>query len=215
MGTKERRLRERQMRAEQIQAAAERVFLKRGYEDATIQRIAKEAELSIGTIYFYFKTKEEIYASLNLKFIQTCDRGLQDILGRDDLTVEGKLAQIWDLLNNVFCQSPLGLRALVHGQLQGSLQNISEPLLKALNQTGKSLLNQIASLFQDGMDQGAVRPANPMALADLLWSTFTGVVAWQEAKQTSDSSKQFRGSMLELAFETFLRGIRPDEKARS
>ncbi len=214
MGTRERRIREKRMRAEQIQTAAEKVFLKWGYQDATIQRIAREAELSIGTIYFYFKTKEEIYASLNLKYIQACDLGLEKIKARDDLGVEEMMRQAWSLLSDVFCQSPLSLRALVHGQLQGSLQDISKPLLHELNSTGRHILKKLAAIIENGMDLGVFRRCNPMALADLLWSTFTGVVSWQEAKKTSDPSKQFLETTLEVAFEVYLRGIRLDTNDR-
>ena len=177
----------------------------------TIQRIAREAELSIGTIYFYFKTKEEIYASLNLKYIQAYDQGLEKVLAQGDLGVDEKMRQAWDLLSDVFCQSPLSLRALVHGQLQGSLQNISKPLLHELNSTGRQILNKLAALIEAGMDQGIFRQANPIALADLMWSTFTGrVVSWQEAKKTSDPSKQFLDTTLEVAFDVYIRGIHLD-----
>ena len=120
------------------------------------------------------------------------------------------MRQAWDLLSDVFCQSPLSLRALVHGQLQGSLQNISKPLLHELNSTGRQILNKLAALIEAGMDQGIFRQANPIALADLMWSTFTGVVSWQEAKKTSDPSKQFLDTTLEVAFDVYIRGIHLD-----
>ena len=206
MGTAERRRRERIHRAEQIRTAAQKVFLERGYDEATIQRIAREAELSIGTIYFYFKTKEEIFASINLKIIEAVDDGLDRIIRQPSIEAEDRLARAWDLLVQVFCRTPLHKRALVHGQLQGSLQNISPALLDALNDTGRRILNKVAGILREGMDQGLFRPANPLALADLFWSTFTGVVSWEEAKHTTDPAKQFTRSTLDLAFETFLRG---------
>ena len=206
MGTAERRKRERNYRADQIRNAAQKIFLERGYDETTIQRIAREAELSIGTIYFYFKTKEEIFASINLKIIEAVDQGLEGIIAQPSTGVEAKLNRAWELLFDVGCRSPLHKRALVHGQLQGSLQNISPPLLEALNDTGRRILNKVARILQEGMDQGVLLPAHPLALADLFWSTFTGVVSWEEAKHTTDPSKQFTKSTLDLAFETFLRG---------
>ena len=213
MGTRERRLREKRYRAEQIENAARKIFLEKGYEAATIQGIAREAELSIGTIYFYFKTKEEIFASINLKIIQKVEQGLNKILADETATIEEKLRWAWDLLYDVFCTSPLSRRALVHGVLQGSLQNISDPLLEKLNSTGATILKLMASLFRQAMDQGLFRETNEMALADLFWSTFTGVVAWEEAKQTTDPNKRFLKSTLDLAFDTFIQGrkARPKE----
>jgi AcrR family transcriptional regulator len=208
MGTAERRQRERSLRTRQIQEAAQKVFLEKGFYSATIEHIAREAELSIGTTYLYFKTKEELFASLNLKNIETYDQGLDKIAADPALSPEDKLRRAWVLLKAVFCQTPLNIRALVHGQLQGSLQNISQNLLANLNRTGKSLLNKLAGILEEGMDQGFFVQANPMALADIFWGSFTGVVTWEQAKRTTDKSKEFLDPTLELALETFIRGIR-------
>ena len=206
MSTQDRRLRERRLRAEQIEQATHKVFLEKGYDAATIQGIAREAELSVGAIYFYFKTKEEIFGSINLKFVEECDRGLEQIQQAADLTPEDKLRRAWELLRTVFCRSSLSLRALVHGQLQGSLQNISTPLLEKLNQTGRSVLGRLADVFREGVDRGVFRPANPLALADLFWGAFTGVVAWEEAKRTTSPDKKFMDATLDLALETLIQG---------
>ena len=55
MGTLERRERERERRREEILGAAKELFIAKGLSYTTIEDIAKKAELSQGTIYFYFK----------------------------------------------------------------------------------------------------------------------------------------------------------------
>ena len=47
-------------RHEQIFRAASRVFITRGYHEATVRVIAREAGLSLGGLYAYIKTKEDI-----------------------------------------------------------------------------------------------------------------------------------------------------------
>ena len=64
MGVKERREREEKARLASITAAAERVFAERGYHQARMDDIAEAAELAKGTLYYYFKSKDEIYAHL-------------------------------------------------------------------------------------------------------------------------------------------------------
>ena len=59
-----RRERERVRRAQDILAAAERVFAVHGFDAATIEHIAKEAEYAVGTIYLYFRDKHALYAAL-------------------------------------------------------------------------------------------------------------------------------------------------------
>src|ERR1035441_6562493 len=59
-----RREREKARRAQDILAAAERVFAIHGFDAATIEQIAQEAEYAAGTIYLYFKDKHALYAAL-------------------------------------------------------------------------------------------------------------------------------------------------------
>lgn len=49
-----------------IKKAAVNVFTKKGYKETKISDIAAESEISVGTIYSYFKSKKELFESLNL-----------------------------------------------------------------------------------------------------------------------------------------------------
>ena len=54
MGIQERKERERERRRQQIMVAAKRVFSVKGFGKTTMEDIAKDAELSPGTLYLYF-----------------------------------------------------------------------------------------------------------------------------------------------------------------
>jgi AcrR family transcriptional regulator len=54
----------RQAVAESFAAAAEVVFARRGFEDATMQEIAREAGCATGTLYLYFRNKEELFQAI-------------------------------------------------------------------------------------------------------------------------------------------------------
>jgi AcrR family transcriptional regulator len=62
-----RRERERLVREGEIVAAAEKVFGLKGFEDASMDEIALEAQFTKRTLYFYFDCKEELYFSAALK----------------------------------------------------------------------------------------------------------------------------------------------------
>lgn len=67
MGVAERRQREKEERRCCILDAAERVFLGKGLAAATMDEIAQEAEVSKGTLYLYFKGKDELYLTIALR----------------------------------------------------------------------------------------------------------------------------------------------------
>lgn len=82
MGVKERKEREKLQRANDILEAARRIFEKRGFLNTALQDVAKEAEISVGLIYRYFQSKEDIFASLALKGAEQFDRDLDSVLKR-------------------------------------------------------------------------------------------------------------------------------------
>lgn len=64
MSVRERKQRERQARREAILAAAATVFAARGLEGATVEMVAREAEVAVGTIYLYFCSRDDLFLSL-------------------------------------------------------------------------------------------------------------------------------------------------------
>jgi AcrR family transcriptional regulator len=64
MGVKERRKREGSARLDAILAAAGTVFTRDGYQQARMEDVAAAAELSKGALYYYFKSKDAIFARL-------------------------------------------------------------------------------------------------------------------------------------------------------
>src|SRR3990172_4634377 len=68
--TASRREREKAQRREDILQAAREVFFTRGINHATVDEIAEQAEVSKGTVYLYFDTKETILAHLLLEGLQ-------------------------------------------------------------------------------------------------------------------------------------------------
>ncbi|UYP44203.1 hypothetical protein NEF87_000488 [Candidatus Lokiarchaeum ossiferum] len=59
-----RREREKIQRTNEILTSAEKLFFKKGYDDVSVEEIAKDVELSKGTIYLYFKNKQSLYFAI-------------------------------------------------------------------------------------------------------------------------------------------------------
>lgn len=65
MGIEERKQREKQERKEVIKKAAKELFLTKGFEATSMRNIAQLAEYSVGTIYLYFKDKNDLLLTLH------------------------------------------------------------------------------------------------------------------------------------------------------
>lgn len=62
-----RKERERQAREEAIINAAEKIFIKKNYNEASMEEIAKECEFTRKTLYQYFANKEDLYYAVVIR----------------------------------------------------------------------------------------------------------------------------------------------------
>jgi AcrR family transcriptional regulator len=67
MGISERKEREKLRRRNDIIDAAEKVFFEKSFEQATMDDVAQQAELSKGTLYLYFRNKEELQYAIKMR----------------------------------------------------------------------------------------------------------------------------------------------------
>ncbi len=188
--------------------AAKRVFSDRGFNKATMEDIAQEAELSPGTLYLYFKNKEELYASLSLRILQYLLIRVEHVNEEKDSGPEDKLKSLVDAMYDVYEFDPLIIINMFHLQSSETLKNLSPQLMSEIKELSRKSLGSIAQIFKEGVDQGIFVDRHPLALADTFWSLFSGVVLWLTSKKIINEKKDYLKQTLDVAFEIFTRGLR-------
>ncbi|WP_246804953.1 TetR/AcrR family transcriptional regulator [Desulfosarcina cetonica] len=191
MGIQERKEREKERRRQQIIVAAKRVFSEKGFNKATMEDIAKEAELSPGTLYLYFKNKEELYASLSLRILQYLHIRVSHVNKESDLSPDQKLKALMDAMYDVYDFDPLIIINMFHLQSSETLKNLSETLLDEIKQLSQKSIGAIARIFEDGIAQDIYVDRHPVALADIFWAMFSGVVLWEASKKIISADKDY------------------------
>ena len=208
MGIQERKEREKERRRQQIMVAAKRVFSDKGFNKATMEDIAQEAELSPGTLYLYFKNKEELYASLSLRILQYLLIRVEHVNDDKDADPAEKLQALMDAMYDVYEFDPLIIINMFHLQSSETLRNLSPQLMEEIKSLSRKSLGSIAKIFEQGVEQGLFHDHHPVALADTFWALFSGVVLWLTSKKLIDEQKDYLKQTLEMAFEIFGRGIK-------
>jgi AcrR family transcriptional regulator len=208
MGIQERKEREKERRRQQIMVAAKRVFSERGFTRATMEDIAQEAELSPGTLYLYFKNKEELYASLSLRILQYLLLRIEHVNAIKDGGPDEKLTALSEAMYDVYEFDPLIIINMFHLQSSETLKNLSPELLAEIQDLSSKSMGSIAQIFKDGVAQGIFIDRHPVALADTFWSVFSGVILWLTSKKLINESKDFLKETLAVAFEVFHRGLK-------
>ena len=207
MGIQERKQRERERRRQQIIVAAKRVFSEKGFSKTTMEDIAREAELSPGTLYLYFKNKDELYASLSLRILQYMNIRLEDVKKEKGNNPEQKIVSIKEALYDVYQFDPMILINMFHLQSSETLKNLSSPLMENITELSRNSLQILADIFKNSSDHNTFLTRQPNAVADIVWSLFTGVILWEESKRMMDADKDYLQQTLDIAFEIFARGV--------
>lgn len=208
MGVKERKKREKAARRKQIQNAAKELFFSKGFNATTMEDIAKKEELSVATLYSYFKNKEELYASLNIITLQYVYDHFNKAYNDNSLSVEDKILAFKDAFYNAFRNDPLCMLNVFRIQLDGTLSTFSEEILYELNNLATKIMKNLAAVYDEGARQGKFKSGHGMEQADILFGVFAGIVLWEEAKSRFDRKKKFLKPTLDRAFDILISGFK-------
>lgn len=174
-----RRVRERLSRREDILRAARKVFFAKGFMNATVDEIAEHCGLAKGTIYLYFKSKEEIYVSLMLKGLSLLKQEMEKIHSLrmpSDRLVE-KLGEIYF---NFYRKNKEYFRIMFLSSHPDVRARVSHELLDASIGAGKACLQVVSDVIKRGVETGMFRKVDPWAAATILWAMINGTIMSHE-----------------------------------
>jgi len=207
MGIQERKQREKENRRQQILDAARKVFSEKGFSKATMEEIASEAELSPGTLYLYFKNKEELYASLSLMILKFLSHSVDQINEEANLGSLDRLNRLIDTMYDVYDFDHILIVSLLHLQSSETLDKLSQELMADLTDLSYKSTRAVTKIFESGIEEGIFSGYHPVALADIFWSMFSGIVLCESSKKYFDKEKDHLKNTLKIAFEIFSRGL--------
>ena len=186
----DRKRAEREARRRRIQGAARPIFTERGFAATSIEQIARQAEMSVGAIYLYFQSKEDLYVSLLPDSLAPLEAALS---AARETRPEDRLTAAWEALWNWSRTEVEGARTLGLLARPDLAKQLSTEGAEAANAAINRVKDQLAGTINDGMTAGTYRKADPNAVAELVWSAFTGglsldLVATNLSQQPIDRS---------------------------
>jgi AcrR family transcriptional regulator len=187
-------------RKNQILNAAEQVFTKKGLDSARMDDIADETGLSKGTLYLYFKSKDEL-------IIAILDRVFQGVLGHlnthkhDDLSASEAILQFTDSAAHDY-KVMLRLVPVAYEFLALAFRNAL--VKRYLQQYLHKYMEVLTGLVQRGIDAGEFRSVSPQDVAVAAGAIYEGtVLLWVYDNALIDVEHHLRSGI-----EFLLEGIR-------
>lgn len=180
LGVNERREKERLIRRNDILDAAENVIFSKGYDLATMDDIAKEAEFSKRTVYMYFNSKEQLYFEIMVRgykiLIQMVEASLNDVKGKNALE---RIKQIGKTLYDFKNEYPDYFKAIMsyeNGE-KDFVNGVPDESREECYKLGEEIFGYLTSELTEGIREGIIRSELDVTnTAILLWSCVLGLL---------------------------------------
>lgn len=200
MTIEERKERERRDLKELILKTAAEMFCKQGYGSTSMRAIAKAIDYSPGTIYRYFKDKDELMFEISstgfrifytyLSKAQTIENPMErlQVLGRQYLLFAKDYPEYYDLMFIM----PDPLKSLEEGEHWAD---------------GHRSYDVLVGIIQDCMREGHFEGHDPIDLSLMIWGQVHGIVALRICNRIEMYTEKDHDLLLLDALESFNRII--------
>jgi TetR/AcrR family transcriptional regulator len=193
---------------EEILSAAEKVFAAKGFFPTTMSDIAREAEFGTGSLYKYFKSKEELYFTLIDEKVEEINRLVKAELSQKTSAVE-RIKKVLELQFEFFERNRDFFRIYISERNRFEW-TVKDELGKGLHEKMVAYITILAEVMRQGIEGGEFRSMNPTDLAHALVGIVNSFVfEWMISRELYPLI-----SKLDTALEIFFGGVRQMERRR-
>lgn len=170
---------------QQILSAAESLFARQGYDSTTIDQIARAAGLTKGAVYYFFKSKAELFCLIVDQGIGYIEKECRAMLEARRSTREIAQDVISFYVNMSYDNASIFL--ILFGRRS------ADPDVRVLfDERVRRLLDCIRGIFQSGMDGGLLRPVDAGILARMFAGLIYGLLALPEPPEREAAAESLR-----------------------
>ncbi len=177
LSLEEKRQREKENRKNTILKAARKLFFERGFKSVTVDDIATKSEVSKGSIYLCFESKEEIYAQILIADNQALYKRVKNFAATE-ATASQLLLEYARIYVNFFLDDTELFRILMTFMLQTGQMNLTEKQNAELIWSTNQNINVISEIIQKGISSGEFSPIeNIWRMQNAIWGMLNGIIS--------------------------------------
>ncbi len=196
--------------------AALEVFAEKGLRSATMDDVAEKAELSKGTLYLYFKSKEHLFFGIDMRAARMLAERFAEAEKSEEIGLH-KVRAIGRAYYKFCFDFPNYFKAMSYVERMdaATFKSIADDLYPGgMGGHQDSSLAILARAIETGHEDGSIaNDIDPWAMSVLLWSTSNGVI--QMLKNRGDYYKLLglpMDALYPLKELLVARGLAPQKK---
>ena len=174
-------------RKAQILDAALAVIVQKGYENSRMDDIVASSKMSKGAIYWYYKSKKEIYLSLVNHWVHNYSAVLNHIVDTDR-SASDQLRSLFQYFIIQYEKDPVVFKALLEfWSMAGRDPEFNNKLQKVYSE----FVNLISTIIQQGMDNGEFKNLDVDITAMSIMVNIEGIMWFTLFKLKNTSAREY------------------------
>ena len=174
-----RKLKERKVRQDLILDAALQVFKKKGIEGSTMDEIALEADFGKATLYYYFKSKEDVFSAILKNGWKDLWANLEPVISEDNKSPRDTFVNILLCISDNVRARPGLYEFLFNAPKKVNFDS------ESWRSYQERIYSVISTLLQEGIKLGEFPKSKPQVLFKALGGLFMGLVLMGKDKPVS------------------------------
>ncbi len=192
MSLKERREREKEERRKQILDAAKALLFEKGLNATSMNQIAKQAEIGVATIYFYYKSKEDLFAALQVEGLNLLYLKLEKACEKE--TDPAKKLKTAAQVFLKFSRENKDYFDIINYFLSAPDQIFTPNLKGQVDRHGNVIIAIVEKYIIEGIESRIFKRVDSRRHSVLFWATLYGLTHFKKLKNTvlkGDTFKNF------------------------
>ena len=208
MSSEERRKKEKENRKNSILKAARKLFFERGFKSVTVDLIAAKAEVSKGSIYLYFDSKEEIYTQILISANIERHKEIENF-ARQEGTASELLLKYARVYVNFFLENNELFRILMTFMLHAENMNLTEEQNTQLIHTTNENIRTVSEILQKGVDTGEFSSQIDIRQGqNAIWGLLNGIISLYIYSGAPEKRSERIHTTIQESLKIFIKGIK-------
>ena len=190
-------------RKEQILDAALHTIVQNGYHQSRMDDIVSTSGLSKGAIYWYYKSKKDMYLDLVNHWVIRYSNSLLK-LPQEDISSGEQLKNLFETFFKQFEKDPIVFKALLEFW---SLAGRDTDFKIKLEKVTQNFIHYIESIIKKGVESGEFKQVNPNIAAMSIMVVIEGISWFTLFEKNSVSAKEYTDTVFEFILSGLLKRI--------
>lgn len=167
---------EKEKKKNTIIKAARIIFFEKGFEKATMDEIAKKANIAKGTLYLYFSSKMDLYYSIVLIGLDKIKTIMQDNFEKTKTGLE-KTVAMGNSFIEFFLKHPDYYNFIINYESHQAREKSKDKQVRESYKGSEKIFNILRDSINEGIKDGSIsEKISPEKMSILLWTQTTGTI---------------------------------------